>query len=355
MARSPWLTATACRSFRHFPLSIMPRALQSTQRSGLWKRAIAFVFVLVVLALLTGFVATRILVGSAESRFPQTGEIVPVDGLRQHYVVRGKGSPVVLLHGGYGALQNWEATIMDDLATSFTVYAFDRPGHGYSQRGPNDELDPAAQAEFLHTALAELGVKKPLLVGQSCAAALVLAYALQWGDELGGAVVISGVTHPWTGGIGLTAKVSGVPGLGHLLRHTVAMPIGSWFATSFVRESFAPSPVPDRYAQDSAFPLSLRPSNFAYNGIDLRLLYSAVLDQSKRYPFVSIPVAIVYGEEDQLVDPKYHALLLHDALPSSTLHPVAAAGHQVIWTHPSEVVRAIRALHERVSVGNAGY
>ena len=67
------------------------------------------------------------------------------DGAVIHYLVEGRGDPVVLLHGITGtAASNWGAAgIIDRLAEKFQVIAVDQRGHGKSDK-PHD---PASYGE----------------------------------------------------------------------------------------------------------------------------------------------------------------------------------------------------------------
>src|SRR5467141_1186620 len=62
-----------------------------------------------------------------------TSKFVTVDGTRLHFVIRGAGQPVVLIHGNPGSGQDW-TPLFAPLAAHHEVIAFDRPGHGRSQR-----------------------------------------------------------------------------------------------------------------------------------------------------------------------------------------------------------------------------
>jgi pimeloyl-ACP methyl ester carboxylesterase len=50
-----------------------------------------------------------------------------------HYEVAGQGDPLVLVHGGWSDLHNWQP-VAPGLAESFLVVAVDRRGHGESER-----------------------------------------------------------------------------------------------------------------------------------------------------------------------------------------------------------------------------
>src|SRR6201986_548983 len=69
----------------------------------------------------------------AERRYPARGRFLEVSGVRLHYLERGEGPPVVLLHGNGATAEEFEAAgLIDRLSVNHGVLAFDRPGFGYS-------------------------------------------------------------------------------------------------------------------------------------------------------------------------------------------------------------------------------
>lgn len=69
--------------------------------------------------------ALRARYGLAESQF------VTVDGQTVHFTDQGQGPAVVLVHGGYGSLRNWDEWV-EALSPRYRVIRFDRPRMGLS-------------------------------------------------------------------------------------------------------------------------------------------------------------------------------------------------------------------------------
>ena len=85
---------------------------------------------------------TRWRAHSAERANPPRGQFINVCGVRLHYVERGAGKPLVLLHGNGSMIQDFETSgLIDAAAKHYRVIAFDRPGFGYSER-PRDQSGP---------------------------------------------------------------------------------------------------------------------------------------------------------------------------------------------------------------------
>jgi len=61
---------------------------------------------------------------------------LPIRGSRVFYEITGEGDPLLLLHGGFGTVEDF-ASQTPELAKHFRVVAFERPGHGHT--ADNDE------------------------------------------------------------------------------------------------------------------------------------------------------------------------------------------------------------------------
>ncbi len=115
--------------------------------------------------------------------FPPTGEFVEVGGIRLHYVRKGNGKPVVFLHGGILSANDFDSVLDLAAAKGYSAIAFDRPGNGYSERPRGEIATPVVQARFVHDALCELGIHRPIIAGHSWSGSLVMSYALHYADE----------------------------------------------------------------------------------------------------------------------------------------------------------------------------
>lgn len=290
--------------------------------------------------LLAGAAWTRFHSARAERDFPPEGRFVDVDGLRLHVVDRGSGPPVVLLHGAFGALQDWTATVVDELARTHRVLAFDRPGHGWSQRPRSGACGPLEQARIVRSALRELGVEHPLLVGYSWGGTMALAWALEWPDEIAGVLLINGVTYTWPGPSNTEYVLAGLPAIGPLLAYTIAAPLGTWTSDAAIRRAFGPAPVPATFAR-SPVALALRPAQFLAEAQDMRLLKAAATIQAPRYAEIRTPLSMLAAREDVVASWEHHSRHLHEVVPGSELIVLDGAGHQILYSHPAEVLAAI--------------
>ena len=123
----------------------------------------------------------------AEREHPPAGQFVTVDGVRLHYIERGEGPPVVLLHGNMVTAQDFDTSgVLDLVAQRHRVIAFDRPGFGYSDRPHGSAWSAGTQAELIRDAFAVLGINRPIVLGHSWGAAVALALGLNHSDAVKG-------------------------------------------------------------------------------------------------------------------------------------------------------------------------
>ena len=322
----------------------VPRAAPvSSPRRSLLRRLALVPPVAIVLVLGLGFAVTRGLANRAEARHPRSGRIVEVAGLQQHVLERGEGAPVVFVHGAYGALQDFEHTILEAAAARHACVLWDRPGHGYSQR-PAGDVDPGVQAELLLELVDTLALERPLLVGFSYGGAVCLAAGLRAPERLAGIVLVNGPSHPWPDPLDLEYRVAGVPVLGSLLSETLVAPLGHLLGGASVEQAFAPEPVPDAFGT-SPLGLALRPSSYRANTADIRLLKPFLREQARAYARLSLPVHALVSSGDTVVSPTIHVPALAEVAPDVRVIPVEGAGHQLLYTHAELVLETIeRAL-----------
>jgi pimeloyl-ACP methyl ester carboxylesterase len=277
----------------------------------------------------------------AERDHPPRGRFVEVDGVRLHYVERGAGTPVVLLHGNGSMTRDFEISQVVELAAArYRVIAFDRPGYGFSERPRGRAWTPSAQARLLAKAFRVLEIERPVVVGHSWGALVAMALAVEHPTAIRGVVLLGGYFFPSLRLDVALASVPAIPLLGDLLRHTIAPFLGRLLAPGLIAKVFAPAPVPAAFA---AFPveLSLRPSQLRASAEESAMMVPAAAALSRRYREIAVPVAVVAGTGDRLVDFHRQSKRLHRELARSTIDPVAEAGHMVHHLAPQRVLAAI--------------
>ncbi len=281
----------------------------------------------------------------AERDNPPIGQFIEVDGVRLHYVERGEGPPIVLLHGNVVLLHDFIASgLIDSLAEEHRVIAFDRPGFGFSERPRNRLWTPTAQAALLERAFGQLGIEDPVVLGHSWGTLVALALALDYPEKLRGLVLASGYYYPTARLDALMTAPVALPVLGDVMRYTVSPVFGRMSFGKTVKTMFAPRPVPPQFFNVLSRELMLRPGQIRANAEDAAFMVPAAAKFQSRYPELRLPIEIFAGAEDLVVDVDAHATRLHRELPQSRLTVVPDTGHMVHYAVPGEIVRAITGL-----------
>lgn len=277
----------------------------------------------------------------AEREHPPIGRFIEVDGVRLHYIERGEGPPVVMLHGNGLTNEDFVISGVFGLAAqSYRVVAFDRPGYGYSERPRGRLWTPRAQAALLHQAFTRLGIERPIVVGHSWGTMVALALGLDYPADVRGLVLISGYYYPTVRADVAIFAPPAIPVLGDVMRYTVSPLVGRMLAPRLIRKMFAPRPVPPRFAHEFPVDLTLRPSQIRATAEAAAFMVPGAANLRERYRELTMPVVILAGADDTVIDPE-QAARLHQELPQSELRVLAGLGHMLHYAVPERVVDAI--------------
>lgn len=105
-----------------------------------------------------------------------------VNGVKIHYLIAGKGSPVLLLHGFAETSHMW-LPLFAKLAPTHTVIAPDLRGYGDSEKPPTG-YGKKAMAMDIHALMDSLGDRRIELVGHDIGLMVAYAYAAQYPAEV---------------------------------------------------------------------------------------------------------------------------------------------------------------------------
>ena len=295
---------------------------------------------LTALASTAAWVAQR--ARSTESRSPPAGNFINVDNTRVHYVERGHGTPLVLLHGNTLRLEDFVASgLVQRLARNYRVLAFDRPGFGYSERPRSRLWTAAAQASLLRQAFLQLGVERPIVLGHSWGTLVALELALMSSIGVRRLVLISGYYFATPRLDAVLAAPVAVPVLGDVMRYTVSALSARLLLGRTVKAMFAPQPVPVNFMSTLNREMLLRPVQIRANSEDAAYLMPSASVLQRRYRAIRSPAAILAGAADKVVDPERHARRLHAELENSQLQVLPGVGHMLHHADPATVLHAI--------------
>jgi pimeloyl-ACP methyl ester carboxylesterase len=201
------------------------------------------------------------------------------------------------------------------------AFAIDLPGHGQRADTLPSEVNMLDYARAAHTIIwHELGLDHPVIAGHSLGGAIALMMGLEYGDELGGLILV-----------GTGARLRVHPDLLEGAR------TASDAATRQLKSlAFAPghaeTMLDDMLAEEHATPAS----SMLYRD----LAACNIFDCMTRLAEIHLPTLIICGTEDRLTPVKY-SQYLHEHIAGSSLRLIADAGHYVMREQPQQVNQAI--------------
>jgi pimeloyl-ACP methyl ester carboxylesterase len=296
-----------------------------------------------VLAIAAGLLLFTIhTVRQVEAVLPPAGRFVDVPGARLHVVERGQGPALLLVHGLAGQLCHFTYAIVDELAAQYRVVAVDRPGSGYSVRAPGASAALGAQADVLAALIAELGLGRALVVGHSLGGAVALALAQRHPERVAGLLLLAPLTHPVRE---ISPVFSGLsiakPWMRTLVAWTLAVPLGIAKRDKVLHLIFGPEPVPGDFAIRGGGLLTLRPSHFVAACTDLAAIPEDLEGMTQRYATMQLPVRIIYGRDDRILNHQEQGEALAAKLPGARL-TLIDGGHMLPVTAAGVVAQFIR-------------
>jgi len=317
-----------------------------------------FALSLLAIGLLGAALFTLYCARKVESLLPPQGRFVDVPGARLH--VRefgqgfGAGRAILLVHGLGGQSSHFSHGLAGLLAKRWRVVAVDRPGSGWSTRAGDAGADLSSQAAALAALVERLALGRPLVVGHSLGGAVALALALEHPAKVGGLALLAPLTHMRTT---VPAVFKGLtirsPLLRKLVAWTLLVPRSIQSGRQTLEQVFGPEPVPRDFGTRGGGLLSLRPAAFLAASSDLQALPARLPAQQERYGQLRIPVAVLYGKDDGILDWRANGRALADKVPGARLELVEG-GHMLPVTQPETCAAFIEGVAQALELDGGG-
>jgi pimeloyl-ACP methyl ester carboxylesterase len=242
---------------------------------------------------------------------------VKVKGASINYRQRGKGDPLLLVHGWNASSAMWMLNLRG-LAAGRRVIAVDLPGHGDSGLPEGFEPDLSGYAEFLEDLRRALYLPSLDLVGHSMGGCISLTYALRYPGRISRLVLVGAPSRRQA--INRLSRFP-LPGYGAKLFYRMH---GPRFRTYMFRRGLAcPENVPGEAIEENvrraggiSRDIFCRTTSFVRR-VSIGQEDIAGLDR---------PVLLLWGDRDKTVS-RQEAYRLKDLLPRANLVFIPGAGH----------------------------
>ncbi|MBB3002594.1 pyruvate dehydrogenase E2 component (dihydrolipoamide acetyltransferase) [Paraburkholderia tropica] len=241
----------------------------------------------------------------------------------------GDGTPVVLIHGFGGDLNNWLFNHAD-LATGRTVWALDLPGHGESGKAvESGALDELAQSviDFLDTQK----IERAHLVGHSLGGAVAMAVAERAPTRVASLSLIA------SAGLGDEIDGAYIEGFASATNRNVLKPhVTKLFADpALVTRQLVEDLVKYKRLEGVQDALAKIASQSFAGGAQRRVFRD-------RLSTLAPKVLVIWGDADQII-PARHAQGL---APTVQVEVIAGKGHMVQMEAAAEINRLLKAFFD---------
>ncbi len=266
--------------------------------------------------------------------------------LRPPFVVdRGRGAPVLFVHGQPGLGSDWNQ-VAERLA-DHRVLVVDRPGYG---RSGHETLSIEGNAEVLAELVVERAVAPVTVVGHSYGGGVAIELAAHRPELVSGLVLVGSIGRAASlnvfdrllalPGTGEALSAAGLFTLGRVLPH-IRHAVGS---QNHVVVEWLRATLPDeRYLKVSA-----RRGRQVWRSFvaEQRSLVREIGAVESALDSVRVPTTVISGAWDVVVPPSVSASIAA-AIPGSELVSVARTGHFVPRDAPEVVAAAVRSVESR--------
>jgi 3-oxoadipate enol-lactonase len=249
---------------------------------------------------------------------------IDLGGARHHYVSKGEGPPVVLLHGLGGSLHVWHGVI-ENLALHHHVVALDLRGHGRS--GAGGQLSIGGWTDDVAALLSALELPAVTLVGHSMSTLVAQQLAIRKPEAVDQLVLLGGISYfepPAKQAYEQRAKVVEADGLDAI--------VDDWLPGALAPRTAAQLPALVGLLRD----LFLRNDPDAY----ARSCRAIAAAPAIRREQIGQPTLLLVGDHDRST-PMAMTEELHRDIPVSEVRVIPAAAHWAQLEQPDHVAAAI--------------
>jgi pimeloyl-ACP methyl ester carboxylesterase len=257
------------------------------------------------------------------------GQLLDIDGVAIHYVEKGRGPAIVMVHGFGGATFSFRYQL-DELSRDHRCVAIDLKGFGFSQRPQGGDYSLTAQARLVLRAMDLLGIDRCVLLGHSMGGDVSMRIATIAPDRVEKLILAASST-----GMKLWVMPR-LPFLRPLLRLAIRA-----YLSRYRKRLFYDSKAIDADAIFQGYLATAR-INGSFNTI-WEMWDGIRRDRPIDYKRITLPTLILWAEKERIIPfPGFGLRWLRKKLPRAEVVTVPRAGHLLLEERPAACTAAIR-------------
>ena len=260
----------------------------------------------------------------------------------------GDGETLVLIHGALVTADDMMFALGAHLAPRYRVVAMDRPGHGGSDPHLSDPGSLWAQATMLMEACRALNLGPARLIGHSLGGAVALAAAMAEPDAVADTMALAPICYPEPRLEQALFGPRAAPLGGGMLARTLGPAMDEGTLPLLRNAMFLPQAMPSAYAETFPFAWASRPGPMVSGAKDSMAMWGSLTRSAWSYAGCRVPVTIMGGTHDLVVNNAAHGLVAASAIPGATFRWVPGSGHMIHHFHQDLVGEALRAVSHGV-------
>ncbi|MEH7180446.1 alpha/beta fold hydrolase [Neobacillus vireti] len=249
---------------------------------------------------------------------------INLNGKSVCYNEKGKGSPIVLLHGFCGSNGYWD-NILSKLSENYRVIALDLPGHGESA---NLEGDVSIEdiADHIKDVLDYLNVAQVTMFGHSLGGYIALAFAEKYSQMVNGFSLIHSTAYPDSE----EAKKGREAGVEKVRQEGVPAFIDGLIPKLFSPDNIEKNQNEITTAKEIGYTTSPKGVMKTLIAMKNRPDRNSVLERAE------IPVLLIAGEKDQIIPSEKTFSVSKSNIKHVLLKD---SGHMSMYENPSELAK----------------
>ena len=262
--------------------------------------------------------------------------------MKLHFKKIGSGQPLIILHGLFGLLDNWQSMGKQLAEEGFEVYLVDQRNHGHSPH--SDEWNYEVMSDDILELLNDNGIDKAILLGHSMGGKTAMHFAIKHPERMQKLIVIDIAPKHYPvhhdkilealNSLDLETTSSRKQAEEHLSKY-----ISENDTKQFLLKNIYWDEEPRTKNQEPRlawrFNLSVITKNIENVGEA-----SPQPSPNERELSTLIPTVFIRGERsDYILDEDMK--LIHDLFPSATLETIPGAGHWVHAEKPKEFYECV--------------